>query len=196
MSNHPKPSFENFLKQWVGDIEKLKKELAEKAPQSFILKDLENLIPKKLSPKIYLAVVNVLMDIINISDGSLWKGWVEEKERIYKRIKNPQYDPRREDIYRKAEYIFDTHNSSAIQMFEWLVKNRKHDVVIRGKKLKVKTGHEDKSLLYMIENSKQIGYTEALEKANKDISGKDIYSEEELINLENGYKVWRKPHKK
>ena len=81
MSNNPKPSFENFLKEWVDDIEKLKKELAEKAPQSFILKDLESLIPKKLSPKKYLDVINVLIDIINISDSSLWNGWAEELKR-------------------------------------------------------------------------------------------------------------------
>ena len=112
---------------------------------------------------------------------------------------NKQYDPRKEEIYRKAVLIYDNYNDNARKLFYWLVKNRRNDIAIKGKKIFIRKGLSDKSLSFMVKNAKQISYIEALDMANeKTFLSNSTFSKEEFkdmkIDLQNGFKEWRATH--
>jgi hypothetical protein len=123
LSMYPQP-LEHFLKMFVGDIEKLKNEIAEKVLGSLILKDLENFIPKKLSGKKHLEVMSLLRDIINISDLHKRRGYTEAINNYERRLdsKDPKklLEMRKEELCNLAFNLQDsnegwTHSGKQMQ---------------------------------------------------------------------------------
>ncbi len=165
-----------------------------------ILNNLSVVVPKNIPFKKSLPYANLLIGIINLWAVGKEITHNELREFYYKKLS--QYvNPLDVELFERADIIFENHNKRARELLDCLIESRKGEIIVRGKKVSVRRGIKDESLAFMVEQTKQIGYNDALKKANEKtfFQLKSTLSPEEFhlreIDIQNKYKEWRKRQK-
>ncbi len=158
-----------------------------------IMSDLSSILPQRISAHKQFNTIRLLESIINLWATGKMLTIKHDKKIYYEKMKkinpNPKYDPKREDIYREAISFYEFHNQSALDVRNKLEKHNSAEIVLKGKRIVARKITANKNLDTMIEYAKQISYNKALEMACKKSS-----TNFDLIDLQRGFKEWRKTH--
>ena len=157
-----------------------------------VLEDFDVILPSKISKRKLLRYANLLIGIIDLWDWGRTAKGVEDRKNVERA--NPKKDLRYEALFQCADWIYSVGNKNARDLQTWLLKNRRADIVVKGKKVRVKKGVSDKSLECMVEQAQSISGREALREANRQHK---IFSAEDFDdlkrNLQDAYSKYKRP---
>jgi len=120
LSMYPQPRI-YFLRTYLGDIEKFKKELERKGEYQPLRGTLE---PEKLLPKEYLKVLNLLIERINEHDRKVIKDRIkaEKEERQKQRISFPTKDKRDDRLFPIVCYSYEVMKDQANKFKGFIIR--------------------------------------------------------------------------